>query len=73
VSDALDRADLEIQRTVEIGVAKVRASLAAPRGVIPKGYCHNCDTPFPGDKERLFCDEDCHDDHVRITENQRYK
>jgi hypothetical protein len=73
LSDALDRADVEIQRTIDMGIANARANLAGSRRLPPKGYCYNCDEPFPGDNEKIFCDSDCRDDYERINENRRYK
>ena len=73
LSDKLDRAEVEIQRTIDHGIAVARAGLAGGRKLTPKGYCHNCDEPFPGDAEKLFCDADCREDHERITANRRLK
>lgn len=38
------------------------------RELNPTGECHNCSEPLEGHK--LFCDEDCRDDHSKLLRNK---
>lgn len=73
--DTIDRADIEIQRAIDAGIAKARASLQEGPKLPAKGSCYNCDEPFEMEdrQRRLFCDSDCRVDYERITTNQRYR
>lgn len=73
--DPIDRADIEIQRTIDMGIANARAQLNAGPRLSPKGICYNCDEPFEmQDRQvKLFCDADCRDDYERITANRKLK
>ena len=70
-----DRADGEIQRSIDAGIAKARAELATGPRLMPKGSCYNCYEPFHGGdhKTKIFCDSDCRDDYERITANLKYR
>ncbi len=73
--DPADRADIEIQRTIDMGIANARAQLNTGPKLSPKGICYNCDEPFDmQDRQvKLFCDADCRDDYERITANRKLK
>lgn len=73
--DPIDRADIEIQRTIDMGIANARAQLNSGPRLSAKGTCYNCDEPFEmQDRGRkLFCDADCRDDYERITANRKLK
>lgn len=57
--DDADRADSRIQRTIDEGIARVRAE--KDRYLPSIGVCHWCESPVGAG--RVFCSKECSEDH----------
>lgn len=64
-SDPLDAASQEIDKQMNIGLAKIRAF----KPLQSDGKCKNCNDDIDG--SLLFCDSDCRDDYEFINNRKR--
>ncbi|MDH2918461.1 MAG: hypothetical protein PXX73_04630 [Sideroxydans sp.] len=62
MSDACDRADIEVER--ELAEALRKQAVRAARMQQPCGFCFNCDEIVAVGMR--FCDGDCRDDFARL-------
>lgn len=78
MADDADRADDRIQRMIDEGMARARASSARSLRPIVKviegtnkqvGVCHNCEDEIM--VGRLFCSKECSDDHEAQREARK--
>jgi 5-methylcytosine-specific restriction endonuclease McrA len=62
-----DEVDQITAREDQILAARIKAvrTGAKRRELAPRGKCLYCEEPFPTGDSRLFCDEDCRDDHLK--------
>lgn len=64
-----DEADFAANETDRWLQQSIHAQRNQPRGLVPRGSCHNCDEVFtlaangPLFDKLLYCDESCRGDH----------
>ena len=65
MADVCDDSDAVNEALIERGVKAAQASLAV-RHLIPTGICHNSCCEADVGSGKLFCDNQCADEHGRV-------